>query len=265
MDSSLRTGADTGRRRRALQLYLSASLILAAAPLEGQVLTGRLLAAFEERPISDGVVQFLTPDGTVVASAMSGEDGRFVLEAPEPGRYLVRGEAAFFEPVTEGPLELRASDTLEVELRLLARPVEMDPVEVEVEGRSAYLEREGFYERARRGFGSFLTQEDIDRRPAIYTSDLLRELPGVRVQSGSLGPPMVYLRSRVSFQSSGTCEPIVYIDNVPYRSGAGVSPVNVVEPDQVAGIEVYNSQLRVPPAYAGGTTGCGVILVWTRK
>lgn len=258
-------GRDSRRFRVVLPAFLAALLAVAAAPLEGQVLTGRLLAAFEDRPIPDGVVRFLSTDGAVAATAVSDEEGRFVLVAPGPGRYLVRGEAAFFEPLTEGPLGLEARDTVEVELRLLARAVVLDPLEVEVEGRSTYLAREGFHERARRGLGSFITREDIERAPAIFTSDILRRIPGVFVQSG-LGGPKVYLRRRASFGGAGVCEPIVYIDNVPQRpSPYHPSPVDYLQPDQIAGIEVYNSQLRVPQAYASGVTGCGVILVWTRK
>lgn len=70
------------------------------------------------------------------------------------------------------------------------------------------------------------------------------------------------MRQRVSFQGGGWCAPKVYVDDVPQYSETAV---NDIPPELIAGIEVYTSQLRVPPAHAGGVTGCGVILIWTRR
>lgn len=84
---------------------LAIALSAAALPVDAQVFQGRLLTAFEDRPIVQGMVRFLTEAGDTVASTPTDAEGRFVLAAPGPGRYLVHGEATFHEALTEGPVE----------------------------------------------------------------------------------------------------------------------------------------------------------------
>lgn len=47
--------------------------------------------------------------------------------------------------------------------------------------RSLLLERFGFYERQQRGIGSYITRQEIERRPRMLASDLLREIAGIRL------------------------------------------------------------------------------------
>lgn len=255
------TVIESGSTRRSVALAGCLAL-LGAAAAEAQTLSGTLLSMDGDRPIASGVVELLAAgDAEPVATDVSDRAGHFRVTAPEPGIYIVRGRAPFHHPVVDGPVELDADAVLEVELRLRASPVQLDPVEVEAEARDARLEAVGFYDRSRQGFGHFITQEDIDRRNAMYTSDLLRNLPRVEIVDAL--PPRVVLRGRPSFRSSGYCRPRVYIDGFPeYHSD---SPVNAIPPYDVAAIEVYPSQLTVPAQFSGGLTGCGVILIWIRR
>jgi hypothetical protein len=41
---------------------------------------------------------------------------------------------------------------------------------------------------------------------------------------------------------------------------------NLVRPNEVQGVEVYNSTAGVPAEYGGAAGGdCGVVLVWTKR
>lgn len=245
-------------------VVLAAGLLSAAwsAPVHAQSLSGTLLSMDGDRPIVSGTVELLrAEDAEQVAIVLSGEDGRFRLEAPRAGVYVVRGRAPFHHPLVDGPVELVEGEIVEVQFRLTASPVVLDGIEVEVEARSARLERAGFFERQRQGLGHFITEEDIDRRNPHYVSDLLRHLPRVEVRDAL--PPGVAFRARPSFRSSAYCSPRVYIDGFPEHHVD--SPVNAVPPHDVAAIEVYPSQIAVPAQFAGGLTGCGVILIWTRR
>lgn len=256
-------------RRRATLLRAPLTVLLAAATgvggLDAQTITGRLLTAYRDAPIEMGRVDLISEAGRVVVSTLTDADGRFTLSASDGGRYSLRGTAAWHAPLTEGPVELRAGQTLAVELRLMPEAVELDTLGVSVEGRLPELARAGYYERQRSGFGFFLDQEEIGRRNASEVGYLLQGIPGVDISRRGPGPPKVYLRRRVSFTGGRSCVPSVYVDGFLYQSHEDdASGVNDVKPEDIAGIEVYTSQLRVPPAYAHGLTGCGVILIWLK-
>jgi len=227
-----------------------------------QTFSGTLLSMDGDRPIASGTVELLrTGDAEPVVRGVSDQNGRFQITAPEPGVYIVRGLAPFHHPMVDGPVELEADATVEVQFRLTPNPVQLGPLEVEVEARNPRLERAGFYQRERQSLGHFITEEDIDRRNPMYVSDLLRHLPRVEVRDGL--PPSVVLRGRPSFQSTAYCSPRVYVDGFPEHFS--VSAVNAIPPHDVAAIEVYPSQHTVPAQFSGGLTGCGVILIWTRR
>jgi hypothetical protein len=42
------------------------------------------------------------------------------------------------------------------------------------------------------------------------------------------------------------------------------SPLDFITPNEVAGIEVYQAKLGVPPEYAA-LSRCGAIVIWTRR
>lgn len=235
-----------------------------AGVLDAQVIQGRLLTAYGDEPIELGTIELISEDGRAVRFVLSDADGRFALPAPAAGRYMIRGAAAFHDPLTEGPLDLQDGQTIEVEFRLLPRVLSVDSLLVTVERGLPRLAEVGFYERARRGHGYFLDQDAIERRNAPSTADLLSALPGVHVPTSGVGPPPLYLRGRASIQGGTLCVPTLYIDGFLYHNYGGTS-INDVAPDQIAGIELYTTQLRTPSAYAGGLTGCGVILIWTRR
>ena len=56
----------------------------------------------------------------------------------------------------------------------------------------------------------------------------------------------------------------MYLDGL-FIPGADAFEIDMlVPPEEIAGVEVYGSGLRVPIEYGGSTSGCGVILIWTR-
>ena len=92
----------------------------------------------------------------------------------------------------------------------------------------------------------------------VHVADLLQGLPGVTIDhSGN-----VRLRGMVGGQ--GNCgEPRVYIDGFP--SIAGGEDLKTIDPMNIEGIEVYRRPVEVPAEYGGAMSGCGVIVLWTRR
>ena len=124
--------------------------------------------------------------------------------------------------------------------------------------------------RRRRGGGSYLTRSQIEQRRGSRLSDLLRSMPGVKVQPDESGELMVELRgaARVGIApgsptpavTTRTCPASFQVDGVAYEQ------MNIdgdIEPNDIELIEVYSSAL-VPIEYAGRNSACGLILIWTR-
>ena len=162
-------------------------------------------------------------------------------------------------------------ETLDLEVALDVVPVALPGLEVGVP--SQRLAAEGFYER-REQFESatFLTRDEIMERNPRRTDDLLRgALNGsgmtrvIRQSNPVLGPA----GSNQPAQSFGRaeegkpCLPIFYLNGV--RMGEFPEGLDrYVHPDQIEGIEIYESISRMPAQYAPVGSVCGVLLIWTR-
>jgi len=114
----------------------------------------------------------------------------------------------------------------------------------------------GFYQRRDRGFGHFLTGDEINRTHPLELTDVLRTVPGISVTSGPYGVTHVRLRGN-------TCWPVVVLDGMP--AVAGEFDLDDITPTDVAGIEVYGGAAAVPAEFVVpfGPTACGTIVVWT--
>jgi TonB-dependent receptor-like protein len=121
----------------------------------------------------------------------------------------------------------------------------------------------GFEKRRRNGMGLYLTAEGIARRTPISTSELFRNLPGVRVdmRSGSLEKWIAMRGAR------GACSPSLYVDGAHMPTlpeGLTANDIDIwVDPDEIAGIEVYVD--FVPPQFQPPLSSCGSIVIWTKR
>ena len=59
-------------------------------------------------PQMGALIELLTGDATMVASALTDDHGRYILPAVLPGKYQLRATAAFLVPITRGNLRLQA-------------------------------------------------------------------------------------------------------------------------------------------------------------
>jgi hypothetical protein len=116
-----------------------------------------------------------------------------------------------------------------------------------------------FEERRRSGLGRYLTQADIERRGAIFTSDVFKNLPGTQLVRGELGARKIFVRSAFG----DWCEPSVYIDGLYLWTLDADEIDGMVSLRYVKGIEVYN-EATTPVEYQRGLSGCGAILIWTK-
>ena len=226
-----------------------------AAPLaRGRArLSGRVLGA-GGRPFARAQVLV---HGTGRADT-TGADGAYALDSLPAGTYTLEARAIGFTP-RRLPVDLRADRPARAEVTLGDRVPTLDAVTVY--GRpNRRRDLTGFMERANSGMGRFLTPAMIERRAAYSVPDLLRMVPGVRVNpTGGFGTVLT-MRGQASFDTQ--CLPAVFLDGVFLFEGA-VELERTVSPSEVMGIEVYAGPSTVPAEFQRGQ--CGSIVIWTKR
>jgi hypothetical protein len=202
----------------------------------------------------------ITAVGTTLL-AVTGADGRFHLADVPPGFQVLDVRMLGYKTILL-PVEIDAGETLHVRVRLETEPVPLHAVEVTAEPAVAPQLR-GFYERRTRGGGVFFTREEIERmRPGLFT-DVLRRVPGVRLQAvrGPSGSSYQAVTGRVS--GTRACPMLYYVDGVPFPVTGDIGINNLIQPEDIAALEVYSGASRVPLQFHSTTAHCGVIVIWT--
>ena len=112
-----------------------------------------------------------------------------------------------------------------------------------------------FWARKARGFGKFVTRDDIEERGGMFFVDLVRKVPSVRVQNVR-GRPEI----RFSRNAGRDCPPQYWVDGIPLERGSA----DEFAPDNVEAIELYASAATTPPQYSTRNIACGTIIIWSR-
>ena len=116
----------------------------------------------------------------------------------------------------------------------------------------------GFYQRLQAGGGRYFTKTDIDRRNPSNMSDLLRSVPGIRIEARGL-------ENKVRIRGS-RCAPLVWLDGQGLF--AGEFDLDALDPRTFEGIEVYSGPASVPMEFQGNqrmSSSCGTIVLWSRR
>jgi hypothetical protein len=131
----------------------------------------------------------------------------------------------------------------------------MDPVLVTAR-RTAALDRVGFNQRKKSGFGYYIGPELLEKRHPHFVTDLLREVPGLRTRSTINGDVIMSDRT----MGNGCVQ--YYLDDTPYMEMIPGDINNFVTSHEVVAIEVY--QGIAPVEYTRSGASCVTIILWTR-
>jgi hypothetical protein len=225
-----------------------------AVATKGARLRGIVLNAEDGLPLPGADVVLVGLDMQVRA----GESGRFDFGVIEAGSYIVQSRMLGFQPYTVRA-ELADSSTLELTFRMKRQAFQLDEIVVTEQEQK----RGRFYERMAesRGFGTFVTRDEIAKRNTPFTCDLLRGKLGLRViQTGTTCNIRMSRNQGASFQNAD-CAPGFYLDGA--RSDIQVLEQNSLPPTVIEGIEIYRSAAEAPSELNQGNF-CGVIAMWTR-
>ena len=247
-------------------VVLTALLALIVPPASAQVIRGvvvddevRVSATGAEirTPVAGADLELLANGDPAGRRATTDSLGMFVLSLPQPGGFGLRVTHTAYLPFETDIIEVDQEESVSVEIRLGRNVIPLEPIVVRARINSALA---GFHQR-RTGsaLGSYVTREEVEARGAGYTTDLLRGLPGIRLNfiRWGVGPA-------IEMQGGfGVCQPTIFVDGLQLPESAGGSLNDFLTPERIEGVEVYSSISTVPAQFHSGT--CGVILFWTRR
>jgi len=243
-DSALR------RQREASvgKLFSGATLQRGSASLTGRVVNGA------GAPVVGARVDVLgTPGAT-----LTGANGEFRIDSLPSGTQSVVARQIGFAPV-EKAVDLSTRGPARVSIIMDRAAQVLAEVRVEADAAEVGLERIGFKQREKAGFGYFLSGEDITRRAANVLTDVFRTIPGLRVVPSGMDYVVQSSRSAV-----GGCVKY-YIDGAVWEAVFPGDVDRLVPPWEIAAIEVYNGATTPAQFQAPGSSSCSAIVIWTKS
>ncbi len=212
---------------------------------------GRVIDQQSQLPLGGATVSLL---GMHLQTATD-TGGRFTHGGLGPGTYLIEVRAIGYG-VSSWILKLKDGEVVDYTFEIAPLGVELDPVTVE--GRPAYAERRlrEFEERRRGGRGVFITEDQIKISHAATMADLLRAVPGVRLncRSGNC-------TAQMTRGARGVCAADWVLDGMP----ATMSSTPALPVVGIVGIEIYRSPGEAPAEFLKADSQCGVIAIWTKS
>lgn len=244
-------------------ILLPAMLLPAGLSAQGDgAITGQVLERNTQRPVADARVVVV---GTQ-RSAVTDQEGRYVVRGVPPGSYDVRAQRVGYTPgVQRVTVEAGASATSNFGLGVSALQLEV----VVVNAVTGQEER-----RVQSGTNiGRIDVADLNKGPITKMADVLQgRVAGVTLQSpaGGVGTGQ-RIRIRGANSLSLSNEPLLYVDGIRVSNSKGgftlggqdFSRLNDINPEEIENIDV----LKGPAAAAlyGSVANNGVILITTKR
>jgi len=239
-------------------LYIGHLQPIVAAPVSGSLATtathGGVLNGWVRTedgvPVPGARVKIFNSDVT----ALTSDDGAFELTGIPGGTQTLTTRAIGFVP-DDRAVDL-TDQHLPIVIGLLSIRRFLDTVHVHA-SRPSVMSAVGFDDRRQSGSGKFFTSTDIERMHPHEVTDVLRHAPGVSLSTDN--SHRVTIRMRGDMES---CTPAIFVDGKQLINWELSDLNGLVQPEEVAGLEVYTPSMT-PPQFRT-KQGCGTILVWTR-
>jgi len=254
-------------------LLLAVLALLTPATLDAQsnavqgTIRGRVVDETTSQPIPDVHIQFIDGRTRTQNSAVSDEDGNFVLSEVPVGYFRLRAERLGYARTITPYWRIESGEVLTVTVRLHPDAVLLAPLEITARSRSRSPVLANFYQRAERRVGGvFITREEIERSNAGRVTDLLRMVPGVQIEGGGLSDRLITFTRAIQVTSfADGCPVQVYLDGMLATREGAVSLDELATPNVLEGIEIFRGLSTVPPEFLSPEARCGVIALWTKR
>jgi Carboxypeptidase regulatory-like domain/TonB-dependent Receptor Plug Domain len=195
--------------------------------------------------------------GNVVV-AITNDSGRFHVAQMPIGARGVFVRRLGFAP-QRAPIQTNATGTTDSVDVVLIAVVQALPSVVAQDPHDSLSKKvlADFWERRSRGFGKFVTRDEIERKGATRFVDVVRSVSGLSIMNYRGHQE---IRFRGAAIGSANCPPQYWIDGIPLERGSAEE----ITPDNVEAIELYASPATTPPQFSTRNPTCGTVVVWSR-
>ncbi|MDF1504800.1 carboxypeptidase regulatory-like domain-containing protein [Roseisolibacter sp. H3M3-2] len=255
--------------RPLLLLALTLPPAVAAAQPQPAVLAGVVT-----RDVADGQPTGAPLRGVTVAvsgvprRAATDAGGRFVIGGLPIGTRDVVVQAAGFAPVTI-QAELAAGDTTWIDFALVPTGAAAARGTVAAAGEAAGAPGLVEFDRRRKGGGGvYFTRAQIQRFVGRRLTEMLRPIPGVTIATVGGGTTVIASRRGLTSERSNTlCYFQVIVSGVRVYSYDPLTnelppDLELFDPANLGGVEVYAGGARTPPELNSTGAGCGTLVLW---
>ena len=187
---------------------------------------------------------------------LTNDKGEFTITRLPSGSQVLLARHLGFGAQTVA-VDLNSREPQRVTMKLPKFVAMIDPVVVNAR-RAQNLDRVGFSQRQKMGQGYYIGPDQLKDRHALFLTDILRTVPGLRV-SGSPDGDVVSSGRGVG---GGDCVQY-YVDDMPWQSAEPGDINHFVNADEIVAVEVYQGS-SVPAQYSRSGGGCLTIVLWTR-
>lgn len=249
-------------RLMCLAVFMAHMIVGASLGSQQAGIVSGIVTAANSMPVAEAKVLLV---GTSI-STVTRSDGAFRVQQVPAGNQTLEVRMVGYRP-TLLPFDVEAGETLH--LTLVLNPLPIETVKVTAEANFS-PGMGGFEERRGHGNGRFFTRTDIEKMQARQITDVLRRVPGMRIQSGSgaLGGSQTAQTGRNGGSAgSRICPVAYYVNGTPFSLSNDVPINHYITPDEVVAIEVYTGASQIPAQFNStiGTSRCGVVVIWTRN
>jgi hypothetical protein len=185
-------------------------------------------------------------------------------DLPSGSRVLIVRVVGLDASILPVDLSARTSRTVNVSMRRPPPTLATVNVTAERAELDEAYRRLGFTERQRIGIGRFITEDQIRTHGALTTGDVLTQIQGIKVgDNGDHGVDAEAIDGRASRFDPTTNACTLYVLDGQFV-GQDDYARRLPPPTQVIGIEIYRAGEPAPVAPPAGTSGCAMVIVWTR-
>jgi len=233
-------------------------LELAAKPGSGTVIG--VVRRRDGQPVPTGSVVALGTEAHVETDPQ----GRFTLTDVPVGSRILEARSIGYRP-ERYQLAVRAGEPRRVEIVIGDSVQTLEAITVTA---ATYLDRVGFNQRRKTVQGHYLDEEDFKRSAATRTEELFRLVPGVRLNPRGMGYTIEMQRAQGQIfnpRLRNYCAPSYFIDGNYFPLPPNQNVDLPMVPAELLAVEIYSNIFSAPLQFQRRDSGCGVILIWTKR